>query len=134
MFLEIENGIDLIGGHIPPLAHDGALRTQEIPFGLPGSGDVGVEELRFLSAGETHLHALLVRVGHVVPETVVPGADNRYDSLRNQAHDPIQVVGTPVIGGASGDFVMRMPVSTRMAESPHEGLHVEELADPAFFE
>ena len=74
--MEINDRIDLVSDHISPVADNGTLCSQQIPFWLAHSGNIGMDEFRLLTPGKSYLYPLLVRVGDVMPNTVLASGDN----------------------------------------------------------
>ena len=101
MLLKIKVRIDLVFDHILPVADNGALGSQQIPFGLGHSCNVGMDELGLLPAGKPDLDAFLIGIGDIMPDALLECADNRFDTLRNQAHDPVEVMTAPIVSQAA---------------------------------
>ncbi len=96
----VENRIDFIDRYIPPAADDSPFSSQQIPLGLAHGSNIGVHEFGLLPVCKEYLQALLIIIGHITPDTLMALAGNRFNMSRNDAHDPVKIVASPVKGGA----------------------------------
>ena len=60
-----------------------------------------MHELSLLPAGKPNLDAFLIRIGDITPDPLLAGADDRFDPLWNEAHDPIDIMAAPVVRQAA---------------------------------
>ncbi len=70
----IENRIKFIDRHIAPAADDRPFSAEQIPLGLADGSNIRVHEFRLLPVGKAHLHALLISVGHIMPDALMARA------------------------------------------------------------
>ena len=108
----------------PIVPLDRRCRALDVELGTANCAHFTLAESSLSAVGPLHPQRQLINVRRVMPDPSVCGAQDPTRSAAVKLVDPIDVVRTPVVNGATRNGVLLMPGPARMFEPAHEGLDI----------